>query len=145
MSSEASKGDEVEIPIFLEFIKSGLLAIDPASVQKKELPAPDILCRATNGENIAFELVEICNSNLAKNKVDGAYIRTSDPSLDIVKNKLLKRYITASPIELLCYTNVRVVSPDSFIAARVIPLLSDAEFQYRRVWLFGNRGVRLLW
>lgn len=145
MTSEASKGAEVEIPVFREFIYYGSLALDPDSVQKREPPEPDLLCRTTNGEVVAFELVEICDSNLAKNKKDGAYIRTSDPSFDIVKSKLSKRYITDAPIELLCYTNGRVVSPDSFIAERVIPLISETVFQYRRIWLFGQRGVMLIW
>jgi hypothetical protein len=145
MASEASKGKEVEIPIFLEFIRSGNLSFDPSSVQKRNPPEPDILCRATNGEDVAFELVEICDHNLARNREHGAYIRTSDPSFDIVKNKLSKRYVTEAPIELLCYINGRVVSPDSFIAERVAVLFSETVFQYRRVWLFGRREVRLLW
>lgn len=145
MASEVSKGTEVEIPIFLEFIRLGNLPLDPASVQKRNPPEPDILCSATNGEVVAFELVEICDSNMARNREDGAYIRTSDPSFDIVINKLGKRYVTDAPVELLCYKDGRVVSPDGFIAERVAPLLSEAGFQYRRVWLFSRNGVRLLW
>ena len=145
MTSEASKGTEIEIPIFLEFIRHGNLSFDPASVQKRNSPEPDILCKATNGEVVAFELVEICDQSMAKNRGNGAYIRTSDPSFDIVKNKLSKHYATDAPVELLCYKNGRAVSPDSFITERVAPLLSESEFQYRRVWLFSRDGVRILW
>src|SRR5690349_11449782 len=113
MSSEKSKGLDTEIPIFLDFVRAANLSIDKASVQKRHPPEPDIKCQYSSGECVAFELVEICDKNMAKNREDGAYIRTSDPSLEIVRKKLNKNYETSCPIELLCYKNGRVVSPDS--------------------------------
>lgn len=145
MTSETSKGNEVEIPIFQCFINRCNLSLDPTSVQKRNPPEADILCRTTEGEVIAFELVELCDSNMAKNRKDGAYIRTSDPSFEILKRKLDKRYATSTPLELLCYVNGRVVSPDNFIEERVTHLLATTTFQYRRVWLLGHSGIRQLW
>ena len=145
MSSETSKGADTEIPIFLEFAAAANLLIDAQSVEKRMPPDPDIRCRLSTGELVAYELVEICDQNIAKDKINGSYIRTSDPSVEIVKKKLKKSYPPQLPVELLCYKNGRVVSPDGYIAELLSPILSGSQFQYRKVWLFSSRGAQLLW
>lgn len=145
MSSEASKGAETEVPIFLEFIAAANLPIDQQSIEKRMPPEPDIRCCFSNGETVAFEMVEICDSNIARDKLNGSYIRTADPSAEIVLRKLKKSYPPGYPVELICYKNGRVVSPDGYIAELLLPILSAEHFQYRKVWLFGSRGVQVLW
>jgi hypothetical protein len=144
MSSEESKG-EAEIHFFLKFIDASKLDINKASIEKRNPPEPDIRCLFLNGETIAFELVEICALEMAKNREDLPYIRPSDPSFDIVRKKLAKNYKTNHPVELICYKNARTASPDNYIAERLSPLIANSSFQYRKIWLLGDRGVQLLW
>jgi hypothetical protein len=52
---------EAELNIFRRFAGMAGLPIVQQSVVKRPPPEPDVLCRTNDGEQIAFELVEICN------------------------------------------------------------------------------------
>lgn len=54
-----------EVAIFEQFSEACPLRIDLGSIEKREPPEPDIYCRTEEGEELAFELVEIVDSNLA--------------------------------------------------------------------------------
>jgi hypothetical protein len=53
--------DDDEISAFRDFLEYSNLAIVPDSIEKRKPPEPDILCRLTNDDDLAFELVEICH------------------------------------------------------------------------------------
>ena len=90
------------------------MSIDRNSVEKRSPPEPDILCTLQSEGTVAFELVEMCDPQLAKSiaTASDGYLRTSDPSANIISKKLRKKYETDAPIELLCYTAGRIVTPE---------------------------------
>jgi hypothetical protein len=150
MRTENKKGNEIEVPIFKEFVSHSNLPIILDSIEKRTPPEPDILCKNHSGETVAFELVEICDRNMASvmarpEKENISYIRTSDPSLEIIQKKLKKKYETQFPINLLCYTHGRVVSPDSFIIEVITPFFDEIEHQFKQAWLYGRKGIYHLW
>jgi hypothetical protein len=147
MSSEQTKG-AYEVEVFRRFIEAAKLPIAPSSVEKREPPEPDIRCLHSTDGPIAFELVELCDPNLAKAiaTLSTEYIRTSDPSARIVSKKLRLSYDTNLPIELLCYTDGRIITPDDVIIPTITPYLGSWSHVFRRAWLLGHKGkVHELW
>jgi hypothetical protein len=147
MRSEQAKGAH-EVEVFRRFIVAANLPIDAGSVEKRNPPEPDIRCNDAVGGHLAFELVELCDPTLAKAiaTLSSEYIRTSDPSARIVSKKLRRNYETTLPIELLCYTDGRIITPDDVIIPTVTPYLASWRHIFRRAWLFGHKGkVHELW
>lgn len=64
LGSEQTKGD-LEVRIFRRFVQAAALSINPSSIEKRTPPEPDILCKTLEGDYLAFELVELCDPNLA--------------------------------------------------------------------------------
>jgi hypothetical protein len=146
MASELEKGKR-EVAVFERFLAISHLPIDPSSIQKCAPPQPDILCRHLTEGDIAFELVELCDSNLAKSiaiATEG-YLRTSDPSPAIISKKLRRKYNSAAPVELLCYTAGRIVTPDNVILPTIKPYLRSWRHVFRRAWLLGCKEVYVVW
>lgn len=120
MGTERQKA-EVELAVFREFVSKAGISINPESISKPGTQSdPDIFCTLSSGEQVAYELVEICSPDIAatlsKIKCGGvAGSATSDPTEKILRQKLHKTYRTKLPIELLCYTNGRTVSLDDLI------------------------------
>ena len=54
-----------EVRIFQKFLEVCPLRIDSTSVEKRDPPEPDIYCRTEEGEELAFELVEVVDPDLA--------------------------------------------------------------------------------
>jgi hypothetical protein len=146
MRSEQSKGTD-EIDVFLRFIRAANLPVVPGSVEKRPPPEPDLRCIHSVDGKVAFELVELCDPNMARaiSSLSEGYIRTSDPSPRIVSKKLRRKYKTDLPIELLCYTNGRIVTPDNVIIPTVQPYLQSWRHTFRRAWLMGRKGTYVLW
>lgn len=146
MASEREKG-EAEVALFLRFLEASNLPIDRSSIEKRAPPEPDILCAHQTEGKIAFELVELCDPRLAKSiaELDGSYLRTSDPSSLIISKKLRKKYHTNAPVELLCYTAGRIVTPDNVILPTIRPYLRSWRHTFRRAWLLGRKGVYEVW
>jgi hypothetical protein len=123
---------------------------DWASVNSCEPPAPDLLCVHVKKGPIAFELVRITDSNIAKSQGSRANVSesafyTSDPSVRIVRDKLKKHYVTPHPIELLIYTEGQVVTPDDVIIPTVLPWFDAIEHCFRLVWFMSESEVICLW
>jgi hypothetical protein len=151
MSSESAKG-EIELRVFADFIALAQLPIRLSSVQKRWPPEPDLLCAHDTEGPIAFELVELCDANVARAlaaprpTAQGVeYIRTSDPSWSIVLKKLRKTYETKYPVELLCYTNGRIITPSDVIRPTLEPLLGSYRHTFSRAWLLSEGKVFSLW
>ena len=146
MGSEADKA-EIELAVFREFVQHSGLAVDSDSTRKPgEASEPDIFCTLLNEGQVAFELVEICASDIAaaisRIRSGGTTVlATSDPTTAIIRQKLHKTYKTHLPIELLCYTNARVISPDDQIVENLRQWAGSVEGPFRRVWLLGEKGV----
>lgn len=119
MSTEHEKSVR-ELEIFALFALLAPIEIVPDSAIKRTPPEPDLLCRTLDGETVAFELVELCDPQLAQAFTypmasGNDYIRTSDPSGFIIQKKLTRNYITEHPVELLCYTDGRIGTPADII------------------------------
>jgi hypothetical protein len=146
MATEQRKA-EIEIAIFREFVNQTGLAIEPKSTIKCSPPEPDILCLHEEEGYVAFELMEICDSGLAKaiaKEGEGSFLWTSDPTPKVLKKKLSRQYRTNYPVELLLYTNGRVVTPDNVIIPTIKRMIGRSENQFRRVWFLGRKGVHLV-
>jgi hypothetical protein len=90
-SSEATKGLE-EIQALRLFIERTQTLFDPMSIEKRNPPEPDLLCRHVTDGFVAFELAKLCDSEIAKVIAAGPRARpdafwTSDPSAEIVQKK----------------------------------------------------------
>jgi len=146
MASEHEKGKR-ELAVFHHFLLASHLPIDQCSVKKYSPPHPDILCRHLTEGEVAFELVELCDPNLAKSIATASegYLRTSDPSPKILSKKLRRKYNSTAPVELLCYTAGRIITPDDVILPTIKPYLSSWRHVFRRVWLLGSKGVYIVW
>jgi len=149
MRSEATKGIE-EIDAFRRFIERSQTLIDPASIEKRAPPEPDLLCRHATEGLVAFELANLCDPELAKVVAAGPNARTdafstSDPSARIVRNKLQKTYSTMHPVELLVYADGPIITPDDVIIPTIRPILESVDGPYRRAWFMGEHCTCLLW
>jgi hypothetical protein len=143
MNAEEEKAIRERL-VFHTFLKSSGLPIRPESIESRMPPEPDILCVHENDGKLAFELVEICAEDVAR-KVSAArrgqefgFVRSADPSEDVLRKKLEKNYDTPCPVELLCYTSGRTISPDAVILAALRPMLETNSGKFRRVWLLGD-------
>lgn len=139
-----------EIDVFHRFISASRIQIDPATIEKREPPEPDILCTHLEDGPIAFELVEICDSNLAEfmaTVTDGGayYMRTADPSAKIIRKKLRRKYQTDYPVELLCYTDGRVITPANVILPTIRPYIASSKSIFRCAWLLSRGDVYRVW
>lgn len=150
MSHNAEIKEKNERTVFEKFLKVQGLPYDEALIENRKPPEPDILYFPQQGQGIAFELAEICSEEMAKTiskdlRNDGCtYVRPSDPSVRILTDKLSKTYESEYPIELLCYTNGRTVSPDDFVIAKVRTFARLDKGQFRRIWFWGKE-VHLLY
>jgi|SRR6516165_6562975 hypothetical protein len=61
MHNRQVRHEEKELRAFKAFAGTVDLGIVMNSIQKRDPPEPDILCRLENGSHVAFELVEILN------------------------------------------------------------------------------------
>jgi hypothetical protein len=146
MGTEQEKS-VIELSVFDEFIQKSGLPITPASIKKNfGQSEPDITCELLGDGLVAFELVEICDSELAEKLVfvqsGGEFSPNSfnNPSHKIICKKLGKSYRTNLPIELLCYTNGRVAPPDDVLLAEIRSACDKSSGQFRRIWLLGEKG-----
>lgn len=148
MNREAKK-NIYERGVFLKFLEMANLDVDHETIKNgnADKDEPDILCKFISGEWVGFELGRITDPRLreAVNRwkpINGEYIRTSDPSRQIAKNKLGKKYGVAFPVELLLYKEYPIITPDNVILPTIEPEC-QIEHSYSRVWFMGNSIVLL--
>jgi hypothetical protein len=154
MNTEATKAER-ERKVFKAFIQKSGLQISPESVESCEPPKLDIVCWQKNEGKVAFELVEICDEAIARvtstiiGSDQAAYIRGSDPTWEVLRKKLKKRYQTEYPVELLCYTAGRTISPDDGVREKIRSMADMDNGQFRRIWLLVTQCQRdlvsLIW
>jgi len=146
--SEIEKAQE-EIDALRRFIARSGVSLDASTIEKRTPPEPDLLCQGVEGP-IAFELANLCDGEIAKVLAAGARARTdafytADPSEAIVRRKLSLTYETHYPIELLLYTDGRIITPDDVIIPTVTPILESRDGPYRKAWFMGEEATCLLW
>ena len=152
MTAEQTKASR-EIQVFLEFLQKSKLPIDRDSVENRKPPEPDILCRHSEQGFVAFELVELCDAEIAKTVAENhraggikaEFMWNADSTERIICEKLEKKYETAYPIELLCYTAARLITPDDVIIPTVQHVIELRGLgRFRRVWLLGEEACQII-
>jgi hypothetical protein len=114
-----------------------------------EPPEPDIACSTFAGERLAFELAELCTPEVAKAVGDDSkrgggvsFMRTTDPSRDVLLKKLVKRYASAGPVDLLCYADGYLVTPDDVSLEELRATLGAHGLgHFRSVWFHGEKSA----
>lgn len=149
MTSEHDKGLR-ELAVFRAFLDASRLPVDRASIEKRYPPEPDIFCMHLAHGGLAFELVELCDPNIAqliaeaRDGKDDA-IWTSDPSGFILRKKLRRNYETKFPIHLVCYTDGRIVTPDDVALSNLRPILESLHGVFEQAWFLASGGVHLIY
>jgi len=124
---------------------------DWIEVASRPEPEPDLLCRHATRGAVTFELVSLTDPELARVLAAGPRARTdafstADPSERIVRAKLKRHYETsASEIDLLIYTDGRLITPDDVVIPTIRPWLDAAPNPFRRVWFMGENECWMLW
>ena len=145
MSDDEKKAAR-EMQVFEDFIKRSGLPIDPQSVRKCDPPEPDIRCKMS-GEYVAFELAEVCSQEIPRAisptlRTGGVsnFIWSDDPIPEIARKKIekSKNYRTDYPIELLFYTDGRVVQPPDMSIPSIQDSFNSDTGSFRRVWFMGQ-------
>jgi hypothetical protein len=148
MSSEASKGIR-EATIFERFLAESdhhWIAM-PFLVEKREPPEPDILCHFSDEGPIAFELVELADTDiipvtqriLRSESLQPECIHSQSDCRRILSDKISRHYATPHPIELLCYTDGCTISLDEVLKADIEFVIRDgSSHPFRRIWLMGD-------
>lgn len=150
MGTEQDKA-VMELAVFREFISKAGVSVDAESVRKPGTESePDIFCTLSSGERVAYELVEICSPDIAAHisrigSGDDVAFHSSDPTVETLRKKLRKTYKTTLPIELICYTNGRTISPDDLIVIEAQRWANAIDGPFRKVWLLGEGGVYEVW
>lgn len=138
-----------ERSVFHHFVVSSQLPIEIDSIESRRPPEPDILCVHQNEGKIAFELAELCSEELAqlpsKTRPSGvSFTWASDPTEKILDRKLRKNYKSDFPIELLLYTDGRIVTPDDVILSIIGDVQVPSHCSFRRIWVYGEE-CHIVW
>jgi hypothetical protein len=150
-TAEVLKADR-ERAIFGRFVSAARPDIDLATVQSCRPPAPDIACSTSTGERLAFELAELCPPEVAKTVGDdlkagggATAVWTADPTPYVLLKKLRNSYACDVPVDLLCYADGFLVTPDD-VALEAMRALVDAEGlgPFRSIWFHGEHRVYLV-
>ena len=136
---------------FVQFVKRLGTQHEWASISSQPEPEPDLLCIQVTDGPIAYELVSLTDPVIAEVLAAGAKaiqnaFSTFDPAERIVRNKLHKTYRTkAHHIELLIYTDGRIITPDDVVIPTVLPWFDVISHPFKRVWFMGEFETRCLW
>jgi hypothetical protein len=136
---------------FAKFVDGLGQADEWTEVTSRPAPEPDLLCIHVARGPIAFELVSLTDPSIAQVQGAGARARTdafstSDPSERIVRHKLHRSYQTrASHIELLVYTDGRIITPDDVLIPTILPWFDAIRHPFRTIWFMGESPPRVLW
>ena len=128
-----------------------------ATVQSCRPRAPDIACSTSTGERLAFELLELCppevanpvgdalKAGIGKASVRATAVWTADPTRRDLLKKLRNSYACDVPVNLLCYVDGLLVTPDD-VALEEMRAVVDAEGlgPFRSIWFHGEDGVYLV-
>jgi hypothetical protein len=147
MNAEEKKA-LLERMIFARFASAARPDVDLATVQSCRPPAPDIACLTVSGERLAFELAELCPPEIAKAVGDdlkagggAASVPTADPTRRVLLKKLCKSYTCDVPVDLLCYADGYLVTPDDVVLAEmraVIDAKAEGLGPFRSIWFLGE-------
>jgi hypothetical protein len=133
-----------EQKIFKKFCERQETLNEWLKIESRPEPEPDLLCLHSKFGAIAFELVGLIDGKIAeflaiglKGRLDAFF--TEDPTRNIILKKLTKKYKTiAKKIELLIYTDSRLVTPDDIIISELTELLQNRKHIFDTIWFMGE-------
>jgi len=137
-----------ERAIFTECAEVAGLRVREGSVVSRPPPEPDILCEISGEGPVAFELVEIVDSDLAESvsvairkdqPAKGVWV--GDPTLERITDKVHKSYSTPHPIELLAWAGQLTTPPSVWHPTHDHALRALQLGPFRRLWVV-NFGMR---
>ena len=140
---------QIELKVFKEFVKYSKLPVDLETIEQPEPPAPDISCFIESGGYVAFELTQISDQNAKRNVAKlletgderYTYNRLGDPTRELLKKKLRKRYVTEYPIELLLATGHIALTITEIVPTIELVLGSYSKsIQFRRIWVMDGKS-----
>jgi hypothetical protein len=149
-----------EISVFRAFakvVKITGVEIDPATIENKEPPGPDIKC-LVNGRRYFFELSQILDEDLARDignsekkriDSDGAWFSEEEPLIGRIRAKAKKTYSTnGGCIDLLLYYERQFpFAPTEYLknyeAEIRAALLPQGPFS--RIWIFDLWTDAIIW
>ena len=142
------KKSQREPAMFQEFAKRSSLPIVPNSIENRDSPEPDMLCKISGEGPVAFELKEICSSNIAKvvsylqsgHDQEPKYIRgdSSDDLRAFLEKVRDKKYKSDFRIELLFYADGRDGFPPDVIIPTIQSVFDAKPHCFTRVWFMGG-------
>lgn len=135
-----------ELSSFWEFIERADLEFDAATATNRDPPEPDILCLDKDRRPHAFELVELCDSEIAElyGKRDLPAVWTmfvGGPDLSKVERKLTNSYVTEATCHLLCYSDGRTAAKDDLLIAKLREIDFSKQSNFSSVWFMGENNV----
>ncbi len=148
MSPRNQDKEERERAIFAECAEIAGLRVREGSVVSRPPPEPDILCELVGEGLVAFELVEIVDSDLAESvsvairrdqPARGVWV--GDPTLERITGKLRKSYSTPHPMELLAWAGSLTTPPSVWHPTHDQDLRALPLGPFRRLWVV-NFGMR---
>lgn len=125
------------------------LPIEKNSIEKQPAGQPDLICRDWEGNYREFEIVRLIDEKISRAQSAGLnaklYIRTADPTTAILNKKLSRNYQIKYSVDLLIYTDGRIVTPDSTIIPTISFLLTSKTHIFKNIWFMGNKQIVRLW
>lgn len=144
--SDSMEKSQRELAVFQEFAERSGLPVIADTIQKRDPPEPDILCEVSGEGFVAFELKELCAEEIAEGiselirteSEDAKYIRSGDPTSDVIEKAKKKKYKSNYPIDLVLYSGGRTVSPADIIVPQIRDGFGDGRHLFSRVWFMGT-------
>lgn len=135
-----------ELSSFREFIERADLEFDASTATNRDPPEPDILCLDKDRRPHAFELVELCDSEIAelygKRALPAVWsMFVGGPDLSKVERKLTNSYVTEATCHLLCYSDGRTAATDDILIAELLEIDFSKQSNFRSVWFMGENHV----
>ena len=128
-----------EEAIFNNFLKKCPYSIQNDSIEKRQAPEPDILCKLLDGTPVCFELVECVDNSIAKSvygdSLQGGFF-SDDLSLERIAKKFGKKY--SNSCDLLVYFDLQPVVAEKSWLPQVQNFIREniKNSSFKRVWIY---------
>jgi hypothetical protein len=125
---------------FARFAAIASLHVIADSIESREPREPDILCSLSDGNRVAFELVDLVDQDWARNRslpgLTGVWV--GDATGERIRDKLTDReYSTPFPMELVAHDSSGLLLPkdvwNPMWSSEIMALRARSRF--RRVWV----------
>jgi len=131
MNKNKSNQDKEELKIFRNFVKHYPCKINMDSIEKRNPPEPDILCKSINNNKFAFELVQCLHKNVVKTLEDAVTLKKQTDLLiqklpEKDRNRFINKY-SNSIITLHFKNNNSLIRRKSIIPDLLKFLLEDSK------------------